>query len=129
VEMPHRQPLKIARGKRCRPRAIHSPSTAGRCSSRISSAMLFPSDAGASHLRHWVKVKNPKAPGGEARGRGLGALMRGPISEAIIIVALGFFIGGIAGGIIHFTFDSSNAIVPHPASGHALGGAPDYPKQ
>jgi hypothetical protein len=55
--------------------------------------------------------------------------MRGPISEAIIIVALGFFIGGIAGAIIHFTFDSSNAIVPHPASGHALGGAPDYPKQ
>jgi hypothetical protein len=54
--------------------------------------------------------------------------MRGPISEAIIIVALGFFIGGIAGVIIH-KFDSSNAIVPHPASGHALGGAPDYPKQ
>jgi hypothetical protein len=43
--------------------------------------------------------------------------MRGPISEAIIVVALGFFIGGIAGAIIHFTFDSSNAIVPHPASG------------
>jgi hypothetical protein len=55
--------------------------------------------------------------------------MRGPISEAIIIVALGFFIGGIAGAIIHFKFDSSNAIVPHAASGHALGGAPDYPKQ
>jgi hypothetical protein len=51
--------------------------------------------------------------------------MRGPISEAVIIVALGFFIGGIAGAIIHFTFDSSNAIVPRPASGHALGGAPD----
>jgi hypothetical protein len=56
--------------------------------------------------------------------------MRGPISEAIIIVALGFFIGGIAGAIIHFTFDNSNAIVPHPASGHALGGVPpDYPKR
>jgi hypothetical protein len=56
-------------------------------------------------------------------------VMRGPISEAIIIGALGFFIGGIAGAIIHFKFDSSNAIVPHAASGHALGGAPDYPKQ
>jgi uncharacterized membrane protein len=56
--------------------------------------------------------------------------MRGPISEAIIIVILGFFIGGIAGAIIHFTFDSSSPIMPHPASGHALGGAPpDYPKQ
>jgi hypothetical protein len=63
------------------------------------------------------------------RRRRIGGAMRGPISEAIIIVALGFFIGGIAGAIIHFTFDSSNAIVPHPASGHALGGAPDYPKQ
>ena len=58
-------------------------------------------------------------------------MMRGPISEAIIIVTLGFFIGGIAGAIIHFTFDSSSPIMPHPAaSGHALGGAPpDYPKQ
>ena len=28
-----------------------------------------------------------------------------------------------------FTFDSSNPIVPHPASSHALGRAPDYPKQ
>jgi uncharacterized membrane protein len=55
--------------------------------------------------------------------------MRGAISEAIIIVALGFFIGGIAGAIIHFKVDSSNATVPHPASGHALRGAPDYPKQ
>jgi hypothetical protein len=63
------------------------------------------------------------------RRRRIGGAMRGPISEAIIIVALGFFIGGIAGAIIHFTFDSSNAIVPHPASGRALGGAPDYPKQ
>ena len=50
--------------------------------------------------------------------------MRGPISEAIIIVALGFFIGGIAGAIIHFTFDSGNSIVPHPASGHALAEPP-----
>jgi hypothetical protein len=41
--------------------------------------------------------------------------MRGPISEVVIIVILGFFIGGIAGAIIHFTFDN-NAIVPHPAS-------------
>jgi ATP-dependent DNA ligase len=49
-------------------------------------------------------------------GGGLGALMRGPISEAVIIVVLGFLIGGIAGAIIHFTFDSSNAIMPHPAS-------------
>ena len=72
----------------------------------------------------------PRLSRNEARGGGgSGALMRGPISEAIIIVALGFFIGGIAGAIIHFTFDSTNAIVPHPASGHALGGAPDYPKQ
>ena len=73
--------------------------------------------------------QEPSASGETRGGGGLGALMRGPISEAIIIVALGFFIGGIAGAIIHFTFDSSNAIVPHPASGHALGGAPDYPKQ
>ena len=74
--------------------------------------------------------QEPESASGETRGRGgLGALMRGPISEAVIIAALGFFIGGIAGAIIHFTFDSSNAIVPHPASGHALGGAPDYPKQ
>jgi hypothetical protein len=55
--------------------------------------------------------------------------MRGPISEAVFIVAFGFFIGGIARAIIHFTFDSTNGIVPHPASGHALGGAPDYSKQ
>ena len=74
--------------------------------------------------------QEPESASGKARGRrGLGTLMRGPISEAIIIVALGFFIGGIAGAIIHFTIDSSNGIVPHPASGHALGGAPDYPKQ
>ena len=57
-------------------------------------------------------------------------MMRGPISEAVIIVALGFFIGGMAGAIIHFTLDGSNAIVPHPASGHALPRMPpDYPKQ
>src|SRR5262249_10183691 len=55
--------------------------------------------------------------------------MRGPISEAIIIVALGFFIGGIAGAIIHFPLDSSTAFVPHPASGPAQGGAPDHPKK
>jgi uncharacterized membrane protein len=55
--------------------------------------------------------------------------MRGPISEAVIIVILGFLIGGIAGAIIHFTFDSSNAIMPHPASYHALPGAPDYSRQ
>jgi hypothetical protein len=74
--------------------------------------------------------QEPESASGETRGRrGSGALMRGPISEAIIIVALGFFIGGIAGAIIHFTFDSSNAIVLHPASSHALRGAPDYPKR
>jgi hypothetical protein len=31
-----------------------------------------------------------------------GALMRGPISEAVIVVALGFLIGGIAEAINHF---------------------------
>jgi uncharacterized membrane protein len=56
-------------------------------------------------------------------------VMRGPISEAVIIVILGFFIGGIAGAVVHFTFDSSNAIMPHPASYHALPGAPDYSRQ
>jgi hypothetical protein len=55
--------------------------------------------------------------------------MRRPIAEAVFIVILGFFIGGIAGAIIHFTFDNGNAMVPHPASGHALSGAPDYSKQ
>jgi hypothetical protein len=40
---------------------------------------------------------------GEARSRrGLGTLMRAPISEAIIIVTLGFLIGGIAAAINHF---------------------------
>ena len=39
-------------------------------------------------------------------GGGSGALMRGPISEAIIIVALGFFIGCIPAAVIHFTIDS-----------------------
>ena len=39
----------------------------------------------------------------DARSRGgLGALVRGPIAEAIIIVILGFLIGGIAAAIIHF---------------------------
>jgi hypothetical protein len=28
--------------------------------------------------------------------------MRGPISEAIIIVVLGFLIGGIAAAVVHF---------------------------
>jgi hypothetical protein len=28
--------------------------------------------------------------------------MRGPISEAVIIVVLGFLIGGVAAAIIHF---------------------------
>jgi len=46
---------------------------------------------------HWVKVKNPK---------GLGVLMRGPISEAVIIVILGFLIGGIPAAVIHFMIDS-----------------------
>ena len=65
--------------------------------------------------------QEPESASGETRGRGgSGALMRGPISEAVIIAALGFFIGGIAGAIIHFTFDNSNAIVPHPASGHVI---------
>jgi hypothetical protein len=42
--------------------------------------------------------------GGQARGRGrLGPLkMRGPISEAVIIVVIGFLIGGVAAAIIHF---------------------------
>jgi hypothetical protein len=90
--------------------------------------MVFPTTSAADCI--YREGQEIESASGEARGGGrLGALMRGPISEAIIIVALGFFIGGIAGAIIHFTFDSSNAIVPHPASGHALGGLPDYPKQ
>jgi hypothetical protein len=28
--------------------------------------------------------------------------MRGPISEAVIIVVLGFLIGGVAAAIVHF---------------------------
>jgi len=32
-----------------------------------------------------------------------GALMRGPSSEAVLIVLLGFLIGGVAAAIIHFT--------------------------
>jgi hypothetical protein len=28
--------------------------------------------------------------------------MRGPISEAVIIVVLGFLIGGIAAAVVHF---------------------------
>src|SRR5215467_11701653 len=36
----------------------------------------------------------------------LGAPMRGPISEAVIIVILGFLIGGIAAAVVHFMIDS-----------------------
>ena len=32
--------------------------------------------------------------------------MRGPISEAVIIVILGFLIGGIAAAVVHFMIDS-----------------------
>jgi hypothetical protein len=32
--------------------------------------------------------------------------MRGPISEAVIIVILGFLIGGIPAAVIHFMIDS-----------------------
>jgi K+-transporting ATPase A subunit len=47
------------------------------------------------------------------------ALMRGPISEAIIIVTLGFFIGGIAGQSFISRFENGNAIAPLPVSRHA----------
>ena len=43
----------------------------------------------------------------------MGALMRGPISEAVIIVILGFLIGAIPAAVIHFTIDSK---WPRPAS-------------
>jgi len=32
--------------------------------------------------------------------------MRGSISEAVIIVILGFLIGGIAAAVVHFMIDS-----------------------
>jgi hypothetical protein len=32
--------------------------------------------------------------------------MRGPISEAVIIVILGFLIGSIAAAVVHFMIDS-----------------------
>ena len=62
---------------------------------------------------HWVKVKNPK---------GLGVLMRGPISEAVIIVILGFLIGGIPAAVIYFMIE------PSPAVSHSRDpGAPKAP--
>ena len=69
---------------------------------------------------HWVKVKNP----GEARGgAGLGVLMRGPISEAVIIVILGFLIGGIPAAVIHFMIDSK-----WPSHATSLSGHPGASK-
>jgi hypothetical protein len=85
---------------------------------------------GSVSCRFALAFEKPESASREARGGGgLGTVMRGPISEAVIIVILGFFIGGIAGAVVHFTFDSSNAIMPHPASYHALPGAPDYSRQ
>jgi hypothetical protein len=64
-----------------------------------------------------VKVKNPKAPAVKREAEeDWGRQMRGPISEAVVVAIIGFVIGGIAGAIIHFTFDNGNTIVPHPAS-------------
>jgi hypothetical protein len=45
--------------------------------------------------------------------------MRGPISEAVIIVILGFLIGGIPAAVIHFMIGSK---WPSPA----VSGAVDY---
>jgi uncharacterized membrane protein len=48
--------------------------------------------------------------------------MRGPISEAVIIVILGFLIGGISGAVVHFMIDSSwppAAATYAPISGQA----------
>jgi hypothetical protein len=45
--------------------------------------------------------------------------MRGPISEAIIIVALGFLIGGIAAAIIQFGVEPQPPSAPRPG-GHTL---------
>ena len=49
----------------------------------------------------------------------LEALMRGPISEAVIIVILGFLIGGTATAVIHFMTDSKwpPAAAPYAAIG------------
>jgi len=45
--------------------------------------------------------------------------MRGPISEAVIIVILGFLIGGIAAAVVHFMIDSKwpPAAAPYAAIG------------
>ena len=52
-------------------------------------------------------LDKPESASGETRGRGgLGALMRGPISEAVIIVILGFLMGGIPAAVVHFMIDS-----------------------
>jgi len=57
--------------------------------------------------------QEPESASGETRGRGgLGALMRGPISEAVIIVALGFLIGGIAAAIIQFGVEPQSPSAP-----------------
>jgi hypothetical protein len=45
--------------------------------------------------------------------------MRGPISEAVIIVALGFLIGGIAAAIIQFGVEPQSPSAPRPG-GHTL---------
>jgi hypothetical protein len=64
--------------------------------------------------------QEPESASGETRGRGgLGALMRGPISEAVIIVALGFLIGGIAAAIIQFGVEPQSPSAPRPG-GHTL---------
>jgi hypothetical protein len=65
----------------------------------------------SGHAASWatallLKVKNPKAPAIKRGRRRLGALMRGPISEAVIIVILGFLIGGIPAAVIPFMIDS-----------------------
>jgi hypothetical protein len=64
--------------------------------------------------------QEPESASGETRGRGgLGALMRGPIFEAVIIVALGFLIGGIAAAIIQFGVEPQSPSAPRPG-GHTL---------
>jgi hypothetical protein len=40
--------------------------------------------------------------------------MRGPIFEAVIIVALGFLIGGIAAAIIQFGVEPQSPSAPRP---------------
>ena len=50
--------------------------------------------------------------------------MRGPISEAVIIVILGFLVGGIPTAVIHYMIDSK-----WPSSATSLSGHPKASKK